>query len=118
MSGLLALAVAAAASTSAYLLTRHAAAGGELRPSGIPATISTTLANLMNLDALPHQEAPGFALTEQDGKAMALSDFRGKVVVLEFLDPAAPTSAPSSRGSSSTPTTTSGRWRAKSSSPG
>jgi cytochrome oxidase Cu insertion factor (SCO1/SenC/PrrC family) len=87
MSGLLALAVAAAASTSAYLLTRHPAAGGEPRPSGIPATISTTVANLMNLDALPHQAAPGFTLTDQDGKTMTLSDFRGKVVVLEFLDP-------------------------------
>ena len=41
----------------------------------------------MNLDALPRQAAPGFTFTDQDGRTLALSDFRGKVVVLEFLDP-------------------------------
>jgi cytochrome oxidase Cu insertion factor (SCO1/SenC/PrrC family) len=41
----------------------------------------------MNLDALPRTPAPGFTLTDQAGRTMNLADFRGKAVVLEFLDP-------------------------------
>jgi protein SCO1 len=87
--GLLALAVAAAAGSSAYLLTRYSgpAAGQELRPSGAPAGMSTSLANLMNLDPLPRSPAPGFTLTDQAGRTMSLASLRGKVVVLEFMDP-------------------------------
>lgn len=82
------LAVAVAAGISGYAVARHAgSAGGILRPSGIPASISDSTARLMNLDALPALPAPGFNLTDQAGRAMSLSDFRGKVVVLEFLDP-------------------------------
>ncbi len=58
-----------------------------LRPSGIPASVSTRLANLMQLSPLPHAPAPGFTLTDQNGRTMALSALRGKVVVLEFMDP-------------------------------
>jgi cytochrome oxidase Cu insertion factor (SCO1/SenC/PrrC family) len=57
------------------------------RPVGIPGSISTRLANVMQLSALPGQAAPGFTLTDQDGRTMSLSSFRGKVVVLEFMDP-------------------------------
>jgi cytochrome oxidase Cu insertion factor (SCO1/SenC/PrrC family) len=56
------------------------------RPSGIPANISTGLANLMALSPLSGT-APGFTLTDQDGHTMSLSGLRGKVVVLEFMDP-------------------------------
>jgi cytochrome oxidase Cu insertion factor (SCO1/SenC/PrrC family) len=38
--------------------------------------------------SVPLQEpAPGFALTNQDGRPASLSGFRGKVVLLTFLDP-------------------------------
>ncbi|HVT68053.1 MAG TPA: SCO family protein, partial [Trebonia sp.] len=33
------------------------------------------------------EPAPGFALTSQDGQSASLSDLRGKVVLLTFLDP-------------------------------
>ncbi len=87
VSGLLALA-AAAAGASAYAVTRPPGpgAGHQLRPSGIPAGISTPLADLMSLDPLPRTPAPGFTLTDQAGRTMSLSGFRGKVVVLEFMD--------------------------------
>ncbi|HEY1319778.1 MAG TPA: hypothetical protein VGF32_06005, partial [Streptosporangiaceae bacterium] len=54
------------------------------RPSGIPAGVSTGLANEMLLTPLPHDPAPGFTLTDQAGRTMTLSALRGKVVVLEF----------------------------------
>jgi cytochrome oxidase Cu insertion factor (SCO1/SenC/PrrC family) len=57
------------------------------RPSGIPAGVSTSLANEMLLSPLPHSPAPGFTLTDQAGRTMTLSALRGKVVVLEFMDP-------------------------------
>ena len=89
LSGAAALVVAVAAGSATYLVARQssAAAGQQPRPSGIPASISTSLANLMVLDPLPGQAAPGFTFTDQAGHTMSLSDFRGKVVVLEFLDP-------------------------------
>jgi cytochrome oxidase Cu insertion factor (SCO1/SenC/PrrC family) len=84
----LALAVAAAAGISGCVISGHpATTGAELRVSGIPASMSDSTVSLMNLDALPHQAAPEFALTDQAGRTMTLSDFRGKIVVLEFLDP-------------------------------
>jgi len=89
--GVLALAVAVgvAAGISAYAVTRPSGpgAGQELRPSGIPASISTSLADLMSLSPVPAASAPGFTLTDQAGRTMSLTDFRGKVVVLEFMDP-------------------------------
>jgi cytochrome oxidase Cu insertion factor (SCO1/SenC/PrrC family) len=57
------------------------------RPSGIPASVSTSLANEMLLTPLPRDRAPGFTLTDQAGRTMKLSALRGKVVVLEFMDP-------------------------------
>jgi cytochrome oxidase Cu insertion factor (SCO1/SenC/PrrC family) len=57
------------------------------RPSGIPADVSTSLTNLMLLTPLPREAAPGFMLTDQAGRTMTLSALRGKVVVLEFMDP-------------------------------
>ena len=86
--GLLALAVGAAAGISAYAVMRPSGpgAGQELRPTGIPASISTSLADLMSLSPVPAAPAPGFTLTDQAGRTMSLADFRGKVVVLEFMD--------------------------------
>jgi cytochrome oxidase Cu insertion factor (SCO1/SenC/PrrC family) len=73
----------------AYVLARasNAGAGANLRPSGIPGNISTRLANLMEVSPVPHIRAPGFTLTDQDGHTMSMASLRGKVVVLEFMDP-------------------------------
>lgn len=80
--------VVAVAAVSAYLVTRPGASQGAApRVSGIPASLSDATVSLMQLDALPHKTAPGFTFTDQNGTTMSLSDFRGKVVVLEFLDP-------------------------------
>jgi cytochrome oxidase Cu insertion factor (SCO1/SenC/PrrC family) len=59
----------------------------EQRPSGVPSSVSTSLADLMGLSPVPVRAAPGFTLTDQYGQRLALSAFRGKVVVLEFMDP-------------------------------
>jgi cytochrome oxidase Cu insertion factor (SCO1/SenC/PrrC family) len=73
----------------AYVLARanNANAGANLRPSGIPANISTSLANLMQLSPVPGDRAPVFTLTDQNGHTLSLASLRGKVVVLEFMDP-------------------------------
>jgi cytochrome oxidase Cu insertion factor (SCO1/SenC/PrrC family) len=57
------------------------------RPSGIPASVSASLASLMGLSPVPASAAPGFTLTDQAGHALSLASFRGRVVVLEFMDP-------------------------------
>jgi cytochrome oxidase Cu insertion factor (SCO1/SenC/PrrC family) len=71
----------------ATISTRNETAGANIRPSGIPANISTRLANLMQLSPVPGVRAPGFTLTDQNGHTMSLAGLRGKVVVLEFMDP-------------------------------
>ena len=75
---------------AAYELTsikNNANPGPLLRPTGIPGNISTSLANLMSLSPVPGARAPGFTLTDQRGHTMSLASLRGKVVVLEFMDP-------------------------------
>jgi len=67
--------------------TDNANAGANLRVSGLPRNISTRLANLMQLSPIPGVRAPGFTLTDQNGHTMSLASLRGKVVVLEFMDP-------------------------------
>jgi cytochrome oxidase Cu insertion factor (SCO1/SenC/PrrC family) len=82
--------VAAVVVSSVYLIlgrVQNSASGQNLRASGIPASVSTSLANLMSLSPVPGARAPGFTLTDQQGRTMPLSSFRGKVVVLEFMDP-------------------------------
>lgn len=66
---------------------RDRAYQASLRPVGIPASVSTALANYMQLATVPGKAAPGFTLTDQYGKTIGLSAFRGKAVVLEFMDP-------------------------------
>jgi cytochrome oxidase Cu insertion factor (SCO1/SenC/PrrC family) len=88
--GLAAVAVAAVAALATYLLARPQSATSAAqapRPSGIPASISTPLATLMELSALPREPAPGFTLTDQAGHTLPLTSLRGKAVVLEFMDP-------------------------------
>jgi cytochrome oxidase Cu insertion factor (SCO1/SenC/PrrC family) len=57
------------------------------RPAGIPASVSLPAINLMGLSPVPAVAAPGFRLTDQDGRTLSLSSLRGKVIVLEFMDP-------------------------------
>ena len=83
-----AVAVLIAAASAGYAVIgvrQHEAA--ELRASGIPASVSTSLANLMQLSPVPVTSAPGFTLTDQGGHPMSLAGLRGQVVVLDFMDP-------------------------------
>ena len=79
----------AAVAIPAYLILRrdHASALAHTRVSGIPASVSTSLANLMVLSPVPGDRAPGFTLTDQNGHTLSLSSLHGKVVVLQFMDP-------------------------------
>ena len=86
-AGLTAVLVAATAAASAYAVGRRHRNPAALRPSGIPASVPLSRVNLMGLSPLPARPAPGFTLTDQDGRVLPLSAFRGKVVVLEFMDP-------------------------------
>jgi len=64
-----------------YVVIRHRDQQGSLagiRPSGIPATISTSLADLMQLSPVPARPAPGFTLTDQAGHVLSLARFRGR----------------------------------------
>ncbi len=57
------------------------------RPTGIPASVSDAQINLTGLSPVPVRPAPGFTLTDQNGHTLSLASLRGKVVVLEFMDP-------------------------------
>jgi cytochrome c biogenesis protein CcmG/thiol:disulfide interchange protein DsbE len=48
------------------------------------AVLSLTACKRTVLDANSHPPAPAFSLTDIDGKAISLSDYRGKVVLLDF----------------------------------
>src|SRR5204862_6956979 len=88
LAGVTALLVAVNA-YAAWVITRekHAIAAGNIRPSGIPGNISTSLANMMQLSPVPHAAAPGFTLTDQAAHPLSRARLRGTVVVLEFMDP-------------------------------
>jgi len=58
-----------------------------IRPSGIPASISTQLASLMGLSPVPARPAPEFTLADQHGHTLTLASLKGHAVVLEFMDP-------------------------------
>jgi cytochrome oxidase Cu insertion factor (SCO1/SenC/PrrC family) len=57
-----------------------------IRPTGLPASISTQLASVMALSPVPPTTAHAFTLTDQRGRTVSLASFRGRVVVLEFMD--------------------------------
>lgn len=63
------------------------AADAGLRPSGLPPDVPTSVANEMALSSLPGSRAPGFTLVDQAGRTRSLQGFRGRVVVLGFMDP-------------------------------
>ncbi len=47
---------------------------------------TSSTAQKMGLSDLPGKVAPGFTLTDQNGKQVSLSVFRGKAVLLAFMD--------------------------------
>lgn len=57
------------------------------RLTGVPASVSSSIADLMALSPLPSKVAPGFTLVDQTGRSTSLASLRGKAVVLEFMDP-------------------------------
>jgi cytochrome oxidase Cu insertion factor (SCO1/SenC/PrrC family) len=84
----LAAIVLAGAAVITVVAVVHAGSGPQLaRPTGIPASVSDAQINLMGLSPVPVRPAPGFTLTDQDGRTLSLASLRGKVVVLEFMDP-------------------------------
>ena len=66
------------------------------RPSSSSPSQAAVLAGNPSLDpGTPiHGAAPDFTLTDQFGRAVSLSDFRGKVVILAFNDPQCTTICP------------------------
>jgi cytochrome oxidase Cu insertion factor (SCO1/SenC/PrrC family) len=86
-ASLAAVVVAGAAVAAAVGLTRSSANSQPQRPSGIPASVTDSQINLMGLAPVPPSPAPGFTLTDQNGRTLSLSSLKGKVVVLEFMDP-------------------------------
>ena len=84
----LVLAVLASGSFAAYALNHRSTPTTNLvRVTGIPSNISTATANLMALSPVPRRPAPDFTLIDQNGRTFSLSSFRGKAVILEFMDP-------------------------------
>ena len=81
----LALSVAALAAALAVTSTSGGAKGP---PSGSLAGISPPTAGLLSLSTYPgtNHRAPDFNLTDQNGRPLSLSQFRGKSVVLSFND--------------------------------
>jgi hypothetical protein len=80
-AGLTAVLIAGGVTVTAYALIRHDQ--GYARPYGIPAAVPDSQVNLMELSPVPARPAPGFTLTDQDGRILSLSAFRGQVVVLD-----------------------------------
>ena len=72
-----------------YLVIRHRQQDllAALRPAGIPASVPTVLADQMQLSTVPARPAPGFTLVSQDGRTVSLAAFKGRPVVLTFMDP-------------------------------
>jgi cytochrome oxidase Cu insertion factor (SCO1/SenC/PrrC family) len=84
----LAAIILAGAAVATIVAVTRASSGPQLaRPTGIPASVSDAQINLMGLSPVPVRPAPGFTLTDQDGRALSLASLRGKAVVLEFMDP-------------------------------
>jgi protein SCO1/2 len=77
-----AIGIACVVFTVVVTVRRHQIALPGRRPPGVPAG----LADLMGLRQMPARTAPGFRLTDQDDQDLPLSGFRGRVVVLGFMD--------------------------------
>lgn len=88
LAGLAVLSALAFATVFAVAVTSlHGRAGSHLlRPTGIPPEVSTSMAVQMQLSPVPIATAPGFTLTDQAGHQISLASFRGRTVVLTFMD--------------------------------
>ena len=75
-------AVAAVAAAVVLSGRQHELAASAGRRAAIPSGTAT----LLRLSPAPAGAAPGFTLTDQDGRVLSLSGFRGRAVVLEFMD--------------------------------
>ena len=77
------------ATVFAFLVTSLAGQGAQppTRTTGIPKTVSTKLATMMQLSPVPVTKAPGFTLTDQAGHPVSLASLHGHPVVLTFMDP-------------------------------
>jgi cytochrome oxidase Cu insertion factor (SCO1/SenC/PrrC family) len=67
----------------------HASEGSQpAGAAGLPPGVTTSMAYLMGLNRVPgaHEEA-NFTLVDQKGRRLSLASFKGKAVVLEFMDP-------------------------------
>jgi cytochrome oxidase Cu insertion factor (SCO1/SenC/PrrC family) len=84
---LAAIIVAGAVVVAVFVIIRARGGPQPARPTGIPASVGDAQVNLMGLSPVPARIAPGFTLTDQEGRTLSLSSLRGKVVVLEFMDP-------------------------------
>jgi cytochrome oxidase Cu insertion factor (SCO1/SenC/PrrC family) len=87
LASLAAVVLAGAAVVTVFAVMRASGGAQPARPSGIPASVSDAQINLMGLSPIPVRSAPGFTLTDQNGRTLSLSSLRGRVVVLEFMDP-------------------------------
>src|SRR5215813_2277854 len=76
------------ATVFAFAVTRLGARSGNPppRPTGIPSSVSTKLAGMMQLSPVPKAAAPGFTLADQSGRPVSLASFRGRTIVLTFMD--------------------------------
>lgn len=84
LAGVLAVAVAAAATVVLVHVSRQGSAAATTRPS---TGITASNASLMGLVTLRHQQAPNFTLTDQNGKTVSLAQLsRNHTVVLGFMD--------------------------------
>jgi cytochrome oxidase Cu insertion factor (SCO1/SenC/PrrC family) len=84
--GLAAVLAAGVAATATVIIRGHGSQSPH-RPTGIPASVSDAQVNLMELSPVAATAAPAFTLTDQAGRTLSLASLRGKVVVLEFMDP-------------------------------
>lgn len=75
-------AVAAVAAAVVLSGRQHEPAASAARRGGIP----SGTASLLRLSSASAEAAPGFTLTDQRGRVLSLSGFRGRAVVLEFMD--------------------------------
>jgi cytochrome oxidase Cu insertion factor (SCO1/SenC/PrrC family) len=87
MLAVIAAGLVVAAAFTVIALRPHQSQPVPPRVSGIPASVPTSLVNLMALTPVPELTAPGFTLTDQAGHTLSLTSFKGHAVVLEFMDP-------------------------------
>ncbi len=71
-----------------------AAQSADVKPSGVPSTSTTAVAatkvETEITKAVLGEVVPDFTLNDLDGKLHKLSDYKGKIVVLEWFSPACP----------------------------